>query len=348
MWVITNPRPIIKYTMKTKTLNIAVLGATGSVGQTIIEILEERAFPVGTLYPLASHRSLGATVTFKGESLPVIDAAEFDFAQADIGLFSAGGATSATYAPKATQAGCIVIDNTSLFRYEPDIPLIVPEVNIDKLPLYKKRSIIANPNCSTIQMVVALKPIYDAVGIQCIHVATYQSVSGSGRSGISALEKEVHTLLQGKSVTSTHYSTQIAFNVIPHIDVFEENNYTREEMKMVWETHKLFDDDTIQVNPTAVRVPVFYGHSEAIYIETKEKITAKKACELLRSAPGVILMPDTNYPTPAVEAIASDAVYVGRVREALSNPKGLNMWVVADNVRKGAALNAVQIAEALL
>lgn len=332
----------------TKTYDIAVLGATGAVGEALLEILAEREFPVGKIYPLASDRSSGKPVKFKNRSVLVEDVATFDFSKVQIALFSAGGSVSAEYAPKAVKAGCVVIDNTSQFRYEEDVPLVVPEVNPGMIRDYKKRGIIANPNCSTIQMVVALKPIYDAVGLTRINVATYQAVSGTGRKAIEELASQTAQLLNGQSATVEVYPQQIAFNVIPHVDSFQENGYTREEMKMVWETQKIFNDPTIKVNPTAVRVPVFYGHSEAIHIETRDKITAQQARELLRQAPGVVLMDDPQhqeYPTAISQGAGVDAVYVGRVREDISHQNGLNLWVVADNVRKGAALNAVQIAE---
>ena len=258
---------------------------------------------------------------------------------------------SAEYAPKAAAAGCIVIDNTSHFRYDDDKPLVVPEVNAHAIADYKKTNIIANPNCSTIQMVVALKPIHDAVGIERINVATYQAVSGSGKVAMEELAKQTASLLNGKPIVSEVYPKQIAFNVIPQIDVFEDNGYTREEMKMIWETQKIMGDKSIQVNPTAVRVPVFYGHSEACHIETREKITADQALKLLRKAPGVKVLDkrkEGGYPTPVTDASGKDAVFVGRVREDVSHPRGLNLWVVSDNVRKGAATNSVQIAELLV
>ncbi len=332
--------------------NIAVVGATGAVGETMLRILEEREFPVGKIFPLASERSAGKTLAFNGKSYMVENLATFDFSQAEIALFSAGGEVSAKYAPIAAAAGCIVIDNTAHFRYDEDVPLVVPEVNPEALDNFRERNIIANPNCSTIQMIVALKPIYDAVGIERINVATYQSVSGAGNKGLSELAKQTGELLNGRPVEAKTFPEQIAFNVIPHIDKFMENGYTKEEMKMVWETRKILNDYTIEVNPTAVRVPVFYGHSEALHIETRDKITVEMAQELLAQAPGVILMdvraPGGGYPTPVKEATGTDAVYVGRVREDISHPRGLNLWVVADNIRKGAALNAVQIAELLI
>jgi aspartate-semialdehyde dehydrogenase len=333
-----------------KTYNVAVLGATGAVGEALFSILAERDFPVGEVYALASGRSAGKQVEFNGGTLTVQDVAEFDFSKVRIGLFSAGASVSEIYAPKAAEAGCIVIDNTSQFRYDADIPLVVPEVNPEAIALYKGRGIIANPNCSTIQMLVALKPIYDAVGIERINVCTYQAVSGTGKEAIDELADQTARLLNGKPVSPEVYPKQIAFNVLPHIDVFMDNGYTKEEMKMVWETRKIMGDDSIQVNPTAVRVPVFYGHSEAIHIETREKISAERAIELLSRAPGIKVIDERKpggYPTAVTEAAGHDAVYVGRVREDLSHPRGLDLWVVADNVRKGAALNSVQIAEIL-
>ena len=334
-----------------KTYNIAVVGATGAVGEVMLEILAERDFPVGEVYALASQRSAGEKLLFKNRQLVVQDLAEFDFSQAQIGLFSAGASISEKFAPIAAEAGCVVIDNTSQFRYDDDIPLVVPEVNPRDLAQYTNRGIIANPNCSTIQMVVALKPIYDAAGIERINVCTYQAVSGSGKEAIEELAMQTAQLLNGKSIEPKVYPKQIAFNVLPHIDVFLDNGYTKEEMKMVWETRKILGDESIQVNPTTVRVPVFYGHSEAVHIETREKISADNARELLEKFPGVIVL-DTReaggYPTAVTEAAGKDAVYVGRIREDISHPKGLDLWVVADNVRKGAALNSVQIAELLV
>ena len=334
-----------------KTYDVAVVGATGAVGETMISILEERDFPVGTLYPLASSRSAGNKVSFKDKYITVQNLEDFDFSKAQIGLFSAGGSVSAEYAPKAVAAGCIVIDNTAHFRYEQDIPLIVPEVNPHALSQYKNRGIIANPNCSTIQMLVALKPIYDAVGIERINVATYQAVSGTGKEAIEELAGQTAALLNAKEINVEVYPKQIAFNVLPHIDVFMDNGYTKEEMKMIWETKKIFEDADIQVNPTAVRVPVFYGHSEAVHIETREKLTAEQAKELLKKAPGVVVLDERRpggYPTAVTEAAGHDPVYVGRIREDISHPRGLDLWIVSDNVRKGAALNSVQIAEMLV
>lgn len=334
-----------------KTFNVAIVGATGAVGEVLLELLESRNFPVNNLYLLASERSAGTTLSFKGKRITVQNLAEFDFSQVEIGLFSAGGSISAEYAPKAAAAGCVVIDNTSHFRRDDDIPLVVPEVNSHALNRFADRNIIANPNCSTIQMLVALKPIYDAVGIARINVATYQAVSGTGKSAIEELAAQTARLLNGQPAESKVYPRQIAFNALPHIDTFQENGYTREEMKMVWETQKIFEDETISVNPTCVRIPVFHGHSEAVHIETKQPISAVEAQALLESAPGVEVIDtraDGGYPTPVSEAAGSDPVYVGRIREDISHPMGLDLWVVSDNLRKGAALNSVQIAEVLI
>ncbi len=334
-----------------RTYDVAVVGATGAVGETMLSILEERNFPVGNVYALASSRSVGKRIPFKGGSLKVEDLAEFDFAKVQIGLFSAGAGISAEYAPKAAAAGCIVIDNTSQFRYDEEIPLVVPEVNPEKIADYKRHGIIANPNCSTIQMLVALKPIHDAVGIDRINVSTYQAVSGTGKEAIEELASQTAALLNGKPITAEVYPKQIAFNVLPQIDVFMDNGYTKEEMKMVWETRKILGDDSIRVNPTAVRVPVFYGHSEAVHIETRSKISVEQVRELLRAAPGVTLLDervDGGYPTAVTESSGNDDVFVGRIREDISHPQGIDLWVVGDNVRKGAALNSVQIAEELV
>lgn len=334
-----------------KTYDVAVVGATGAVGETMIEILEQRNFPVGKLYALASERSAGKRIPFKGGSLVVEDLATFDFSKVQIGLFSPGASVSAEYAPKAAAAGCVVIDNTSQFRYDDDIPLVVPEVNPEKIADYKNRGIIANPNCSTIQMLVALKPIYDAAGISRINVATYQAVSGTGKEAIEELATQTANLLNAKPVKARVYPKQIAFNVLPQIDVFMDNGYTKEEMKMVWETQKIMGDAEILVNATAVRVPVFYGHSEAVHIETKQKISVERVRELLASAPGVTLLDERvngGYPTAVTESSGNDDVFVGRIREDISHPMGIDLWVVGDNVRKGAALNSVQIAEVLV
>ena len=337
--------------MMSETFDVAVVGATGAVGETMLEILEQRDFPAGQVYPLASARSAGKKIPFRGTHLTVQDLDGFDFSQVRIGLFSAGAAISAKYAPLAAAAGCVVIDNTSQFRYDDEIPLVVPEVNPQAIGDYTRHGIIANPNCSTIQMLVALKPIHDAAGIERINVCTYQAVSGTGKEAIEELAAQTAALLNGKPVEAQVYPKQIAFNALPHIDVFQDNGYTKEEMKMVWETRKIMGDESIQVNPTAVRIPVFYGHSEAVHIETRDKLTAAEARLLLEQAPGIEVMDDHcdgGYPTAVTEAATHDPVYVGRIREDISHPKGLDLWVVADNVRKGAALNSIQIAEILV
>ena len=336
--------------MKDK-VNVAVVGATGAVGEAMIQILEQRDFPVGKLVPLASERSLGKRVEFRGKHISCELLDDYDFSSCDIALFSAGGSVSEQFASIAGAAGCVVIDNTSYFRREKDIPLVIPEVNPEAIKNYAPANIIANPNCSTIQMLVALKPIYDAVGITRINVATYQAVSGAGRNYMETLATQTGALMNGRDGNPADESKRIAFNVIPQIDVFMQNGYTKEEMKMVWETQKIFADDSIQVNPTCVRVPVFFGHSEAVHIETRDKISAADALALLEKAPGITVIDERElggYPTPAEEAVGQDPVFVGRVREDISHPKGLSLWVVADNVRKGAALNSVQIAEILV
>ena len=333
-----------------KKYNVAIVGATGAVGETLIKILEERNFPVNELFLLASERSAGSKIQFNGKSVTVQNLADFDFSKADIGLFSAGGSISAEYGEKAGKAGCIVIDNTSHFRYQDDIPLVVPEVNPAAIAGYTTRNIIANPNCSTIQMLVALKPIHDKVGITRINVATYQAVSGTGKEAVEELAAQTAALLNGRDVECEVYPKQIAFNALPHIDDFMENGYTKEEMKMSWETKKILDKD-IEVNATCVRIPVFYGHSEAVHLETREPISVEDAQALLANAPGILLM-DTRepggYPTPVTDSAGKDAVSVGRIRKDITHPNGLNLWVVGDNVRKGAALNSIQIAEVLI
>lgn len=338
----------------TKKFNVAVIGATGLVGDTMLALLTQRCFPINQLYPVASQRSAGDTIVFNQKTLYIEDLAKFDFKKVDIALFSAGAAVSEKYVPIATKKGCVVIDNTSQFRYDKEVPLVIPEVNPQALENYSKSNIIANPNCSTIQMLVALKPIYDAVGISRINVATYQSVSGSGRKAFKELLDQSGRLLNGRAIKKPQaFANQIAFNVIPHIDDFQDNGYTREEMKMIWETQRIFADKEIQVNPTAVRVPVLHCHSEALHIETKKKITVSKAKQLLKKAPGIVLIDkatDNGYPMPIMKDSEKyrDAVMVGRIREDISHPLGLNLWVVSDNIRKGAALNAVQIAECLI
>jgi aspartate-semialdehyde dehydrogenase len=330
-----------------RSFTVAVVGATGAVGETMLSILAERDFPVGKLIALASERSAGGTVDYKGQKIAVQDLVTFDPAGVDIALFSAGGGVSKEYAPKFAAAGAVVIDNSSAFRYDDDVPLVVSEVNPEQVQ-NRPRGIIANPNCSTMQMLVALAPIHRKVGIERINVATYQSVSGGGRSALEELGKQTGQLLNFQEIDPQRFPVQIAFNLIPQIDEFLDNGFTKEEMKLVWETRKILGDDSIQVNPTAVRVPVFYGHSEAVNIETKTKITPEEARTLLENAPGVEVVDDRapgGYPTPVTHASGTDPVYVGRIRDDFSHPRGLNMWIVSDNIRKGAALNAVQVAE---
>jgi aspartate-semialdehyde dehydrogenase len=337
---------------KKSSYTVAMVGATGAVGETLLAILAERDFPVGELVPLASERSAGEKISFGGKQVTVRNLADYDFQGVDIAFFSAGGSVSKVHAPRAAAAGAVVIDNTSEFRYQDDIPLVVAEVNPHAIADYTARGIIANPNCSTMQMLVALAPIHRAVGIERINVATYQSVSGAGRSGMEELGRETAALLNFQDVEpGKKFPKQIAFNVIPHIDEFQPNGYTKEEMKMVWETRKILEDDSIAVNPTAVRVPVFYGHAEAVHVETRDKISAEQARGLLEQADGVVVMDERKaggYPTPVGDAAGKDPVFVGRIREDISHERGLDMWIVADNIRKGAALNAVQIAERLI
>lgn len=331
-----------------KPFSIAIIGATGIVGSTVLSILEERKFPLKDIYFVASHRSAGDTLPFNNKSYYVEDIAEFDFTKTQLCFFCVSNDAAAEYIPIATKAGNIVIDKSSHYRYDDAVPLVVPEVNAHTIQNKLKKNIIANPNCNTIPIVVALKPIYDAVGIMRINVATYQSVSGSGKDAVVELAEQTAQLLNGHNVKSKVYPQQIAFNVIPHCDDFQENGYTKEEMKIIWETQKILEDDSIAINPTTVRVPVFYGHSAALHIETRDKLTVENALKLLKEAPGIKL---TNgkmpYATPVKDSAGTDEVFVGRIREDLSHPKGLNLWVVADNLRKGAALNAVQIAESL-
>jgi aspartate-semialdehyde dehydrogenase len=330
-----------------RSFHVAVVGATGAVGQTMLNILAERAFPVGKLTALASARSAGNTVEFNGDKVTVQDLATFDPAGVDIALFSAGGDISLEYAPKFAAAGAVVIDNSSAFRYFDDVPLVVSEVNPEALK-NRPRGIIANPNCSTMQLMPVLAPIHREVGIERVNVATYQSVSGAGQTGMEELGKQTAQLLGFQPAETKQFPVQIAFNLIPHIDAFQDNGYTKEEMKLVWETRKILGDDRIMVNPTAVRVPVFYGHAEAVHLETREKISVERVRELLEAAAGVEVVDQREaggYPTPVTHASGNDPVYVGRLREDISHPRGIALWVVADNIRKGAALNAVQLAE---
>ena len=330
-----------------RRFTVAVVGATGAVGETMLSILAERQFPVGELVALASERSAGGEVDFGGRKVPVRDLATFDPTGVDIALFSAGGSVSKEYGPKFAAAGAVVIDNSSAFRYDDDVPLVVSEVNPEAAK-QRPRGIIANPNCSTMQMLVALAPIHREYGIERINVATYQSVSGAGRSALEELGRQTGALLNFQDADPQRFPVQIAFNLIPHIDDFLDNGFTKEEMKLVWETRKILGDDSIQVNPTAVRVPVFFGHSEAVAIETRKKVTPEAARALLEQSPGVEVVDERKargYPTPVTHASGNDAVYVGRIREDFSHPRGLNLWIVSDNIRKGAALNAVQLAE---
>ena len=334
-----------------KKYNVAMVGATGAVGEMVLSILKERDFPVGELVPLASERSAGGKVSFGNREITVKSLADHDFDGIDIAFFSAGATVSREHAPRAAKAGAVVIDNTSEFRYRDDIPLVVAEVNPQAIAGYETHGIIANPNCSTMQMLVALAPIHRAAHIERINVATYQSVSGAGRSGLEELGRQTAALLNFQPAEAKKFQAQIAFNLIPQIDDFQDNGYTKEEMKMVWETRKILEDDTIQVNPTAVRVPVFYGHSEAVHVETRDKLTADAARRLLEAAPGVVVVDERKpggYPTPVSHAAGKDEVFVGRIREDISHPRGLDLWIVSDNIRKGAALNAVQIAELLI
>jgi len=333
-----------------KKYHVAVVGATGAVGNEMISILEERNFPVGKITLLASERSLGKELTFRGRPTPVQVLGENSFTGVEVGLFSAGGSVSQKYAPIAAGAGCVVIDNTSAFRMDPDVPLVVPEVNPKDIGDYVKKGIIANPNCSTIQMVVALKPIHDVAKIRRVVVSTYQAVSGTGKKAMDELMHQTRDLLNFKEPRAEVYPHRIAFNCLPHIDVFLDNGYTREEMKMVLETKKIMGDSSIAVTATTVRVPVFRGHSESVNIETERKLFVEDVRRLLRTAPGVQLVDDPGkraYPMP-IDAAGKDLTLVGRIREDESIPKGINLWVVSDNLRKGAALNAVQIAEILI
>ncbi|OGT45189.1 MAG: aspartate-semialdehyde dehydrogenase [Gammaproteobacteria bacterium RIFCSPHIGHO2_12_FULL_41_20] len=332
-----------------KQCSVAIVGVTGLVGAATLALLEERQFPVKRLYLLASDRSAGEFREFRGEAHTVQALTNFDFTQTDICFFCAGSELAEVYVAQAAACGNIVLDKSAFFRYHDDVPLVIPEVNVSALSYYHKKNIIANPNCNTIPIAVALKPIYDAVGISRLNVATYQSVSGSGKEAITELMEQAKQLLEGRSIHPKVYPQQIAFNVLPHIDKFHENGYTWEEMKIVLEMRKIFNDNALAINPTTVRVPVFYGHAAAVHIETDDKITTRAALVLLEQAPGLKLITGQHpYPTPALDAQGNDFVYVGRVREDISHERGLNLWVVADNLRKGAALNAIQVAEELV
>jgi aspartate-semialdehyde dehydrogenase len=329
--------------------SIAIVGATGLVGTTLLSLLEEKAFPIDKLYLLASQQSMGKAMSFRGESLAIYDLSTFDFHQTSLAFFCVGNNLAAEYAPKAVAAGNVVIDKSYYYRNHDHVPLVIPEVNPHALDNYRQSGIIASPNCNTIPIAVGLKPIYDAVGITRINVATYQSVSGTGKEAVAELTEQSKQLLNNQQIHPNVYPQQIAFNVLPHIDDFQDNGYTREEMKIVWEMQKIYNDKSLAINPTAVRVPVYCGHAASVHIETRDKITAEKAMQLLSNAPGIKLITGRYpYPTPAHDAAGHDDVYVGRVREDISHEKGLNLWIVADNLRKGAALNAVQIAEYLI
>jgi len=370
MWTAA-PRPPPRLARRAADMSgysVAVVGATGLVGETMIQILAEREFPVAELHALASERSRGKSVEFKGQRVTVKGLDDFDFSGIEIALFSAGAGAAREHAPRAAEQGAVVIDNSSAFRYDDDVPLVVPEVNAESLADCRPRGIVANPNCSTIQLVVALKPLHDAAGIERLSVATYQAISGAGRQAMEELVRDTAEMMAGQgrpeeaADSGSGYATNggqapgaaapsVAFNVVPHIDAFQDNGYTKEEMKIVWETRKILMEPALRVHATAVRVPVFFGHSEAVNVELKRRVAVPEALELFRSAHGVIVMSQSQaggYPTAGIEAARSDGVFVGRVREDISHEQGLNFWVVADNVRKGAALNAVQIAELLI
>lgn len=329
-------------------VDIAIVGATTSVGETLLEILEERKFPVGQIYLLDSEASSGARLEFSGYALKIGDIGSFDFSRVQLAFFVSTEAVSKEFVEKASSEGCIVIDRTPAFRKDKDVPLIIPEVNEEAMEAVSKRKIVSSPSCTSIQMLLALKPIHDAVGIKRINVSTYQSVSGSGKEAAEELASQTAALLNFRDVKCKTYPKQIAFNVLPQVGELLDNGYTDEEMKLVWETQKVLDDDSIKVNATAVRVPVFIGHAASIHIETKEKISVTKVNELLQQAAGIELLSETEWPTPVTEAAGKDSVFVGRVREDVSSEKGINLWVVTDNMRKGAATNAVQIAEILV
>jgi aspartate-semialdehyde dehydrogenase len=330
-----------------KLFNVAVAGATGAVGNQMIACIEERGFPVKNLKLLATRKSAGRKLRFKGEEIPVEELTETSFKAVDIGIFSAGGATSQKYAPFAAKDGCVVIDNSAAWRMDPDVPLVVPEVNSHAVARYSKKGIIANPNCSTIQMVVALAPIHRKVGIKRVVVSTYQAVSGTGKKAIDELYNQTKAVLNFLEPEKKVYPHRIAFNCLPHIDVFLDNGYTKEEMKMVNETLKILEDDSIGITATTVRVPIFFSHSESVNVETRQPISPDEVRTLLENAPGVIVVDDPSknlYPM-AINSAGRDETFVGRIRADESVPNGINLWVVSDNIRKGAATNAVQIAE---
>jgi len=331
-----------------KEVDIAIVGATTSVGETLLEILEERKFPVGQLFLLDSEASSGARLEFSGYALKIGDIASFDFSRVQLAFFVSSEAMSKEYAKKAAAEGCMVIDRTPAFRNDNDVALVIPEINDEALESINKNKIVSSPGCNSIQMLMALKPIYDAVGITRVNVSTYQSVSGAGKSAAEELATQTAALLNFRDVKCKVFPKQIAFNVLPQVGDLLDNGYSDEEMKLVWETQKVLNDDTVRVNATTVRVPVFIGHAVSINVETKEKISVAKVNELLQQADGVELLSSTEWPTPVTEAASNDAVFVGRVREDISCEKGINLWVTTDNMRKGAATNAVQIAEILV
>ncbi|MGA9477683.1 MAG: aspartate-semialdehyde dehydrogenase [Desulfobacterales bacterium] len=336
--------------MAGKMVNVVVAGATGAVGNQMIRCLEERNFPVRSIKLLASKRSVGRELRFRGDLFPVEELTDESFAGADVALFSAGGDTSLKFAPLAAEAGCVVVDNSSAWRMDPEVPLVVPEVNPHAIAGYKVKGIIANPNCSTIQMVVALNPIHRAFGIKRIVVSTYQAVSGTGKKAVDELFDQTRAMINFLGYEKKIYPHRIAFNCLPHIDRFLDNGYTKEEMKMVNETRKILEDDRIGVTATTVRVPVFFGHSEAVNVETREKITVDAVRKILEKSPGVEVVDEpakNRYPL-ATDAAGQDLTLVGRIRQDESIPNGINLWIVADNIRKGAATNAVQIAEILV
>lgn len=331
------------------SFSIAVVGATGLVGTTLLSLFEERDFPIKNIYAVASQQSTGKTLLFRGEQHIIHDLSDFDFHKSDISFFCVSHHITEKYAPIAVKAGNIIIDKSNFYRTHQDVPLIIPEVNLSALADYRKMNIIASPNCNTIPIAVGLKPIYDAVGISRMNIATYQSVSGTGKDAMNELTTQSKQFLTNQPIESKVYSQQIAFNVLPHCDDFQENGYTKEEMKIVLEMQKIFNDKNLAINPTAVRVPVFCGHAASVHIETKDKITVSEAVDLLSKAPGVkVITGKYPYPTPLLDAAGKDFVYIGRIREDISFERGLNLWIVADNLRKGAALNAIQIAEHLI
>jgi len=336
--------------MKKERYNIAVVGATGAVGEQMREVLQERLFPVGDLRLLASERSAGQFLDFNERRVRVEVLREDSFEGIDIALFSAGSSVSDKFAPLAVASGSVVIDNTSRFRMESDVPLVVPEVNPKEIAKYESSGIVANPNCSTIQMVVALKPIHDAARVRRVVVSSYQSASGAGRLAMDELSQQTLALFNGKEITNEKFPHQLAFNCIPHIDVFLDGGYTKEELKIIQETRKILGEPSLRVTATAVRVPVFCGHSESVNIETEKKLTAQDVRAILREAPGILVCddPKNNIYPMAIDAVGTDVTLVGRIREDDSVPNGINLWIVADNLRKGAALNAVQIAEILI